>query len=66
MKRKDAFINLAVVLGLLFLLVIFFWPVILGGKTLLPLDNLFAFQPWRSFATQFKVDIPHNELLSDL
>lgn len=66
MKRKDAFINLAIVLALLILLVIFFWPVILGGKTLLPLDNLFAFQPWQSFAAQFNVDVPHNELLSDL
>jgi O-antigen/teichoic acid export membrane protein len=66
LTRRDAFINLAIVLGLLILLVVFFWPVILGGKTLLPLDNLFAFPPWQSFAAQFKVDIPHNELLSDL
>jgi O-antigen/teichoic acid export membrane protein len=40
--------------------------VVLGGKTLLPLDNLFAFQPWRSFGDRFNIEIPHNELLSDL
>nr|MBC7244858.1 oligosaccharide flippase family protein [Chloroflexota bacterium] len=66
MTRKHVLINLSIILGLLVLLVIFFWPVILGGKTLLPLDNLFAFPPWQSFAAQFQIDIPHNELLSDL
>ena len=25
---------------------IWFAPVILGGKTLIPADNLFQFQPW--------------------
>ena len=59
-------LNLCVILGLLFLLVVFFWPVILAGKTLLPLDNLFTFQPWQSFAAQFGINVPHNELLSDL
>jgi len=59
-------LNLSIVLGLLALLVIFFWPVILGGKTLLPFDNLFTAQPWQTFAAQFGIDVPHNELLSDL
>ncbi|MBC7223258.1 MAG: oligosaccharide flippase family protein, partial [Anaerolineae bacterium] len=31
-----------------------------------PADNLFAFEPWRSFAGQFGITVPHNELLSDL
>jgi O-antigen/teichoic acid export membrane protein len=66
LTRKNLVLNLAIALGLLLLAVIFFWPVILGGKTLLPLDNLFAYQPWQSFAAQFKVAVPHNELLSDL
>ena len=52
--------------GLLLLLVVFFWPVTLGGKSLLPLDNLFAFEPWKSHAGDFQVQVPHNELLSDL
>lgn len=66
MSRRDLFFNLTIAAGLLLLLVIFFWPVILGGKTLLPVDNLFAYPPWQSFAAQFQVEIPHNELLSDL
>ncbi len=64
-KRTVAF-NFAVVLGLLLLLLLFFGPVILGHKTLLPLDNLFVDQPWKAFASQFGIQIPHNELLSDL
>ncbi len=45
---------------------LFFQPVIFGGKTLLPLDNLFDFEPWQSFAARFGARVPHNELLSDL
>ncbi|MCB0247325.1 MAG: YfhO family protein, partial [Anaerolineae bacterium] len=45
---------------------IWFAPVILGGKTLIPADNLFQFQPWASLAQQYGVGVPHNELLSDL
>ncbi len=62
-KRK---LDLLVVLLLLLLPLIFFWPVTLGGKTLLPVDNLFTFEPWASFASEWGVNIPHNELLSDL
>ncbi|MFQ5811578.1 MAG: oligosaccharide flippase family protein [Anaerolineae bacterium] len=45
---------------------VFFWPVIFGGQTLLPADNLFTFEPWRSFADEFDISVPHNELLNDL
>ena len=44
----------------------FFWPVTFGGKTLVPADNLFAWEPWRSLRGQYGVGVPHNELLSDL
>ncbi len=54
-------IGVLVVLPLLW-----FWPVVLGGKTLLPADNLYTFQPWKAFAAQMGVTVPHNELLSDL
>ncbi|MBI3763139.1 MAG: hypothetical protein HY260_14920, partial [Chloroflexi bacterium] len=43
-----------------------FWSVTVGGRTLVPADNLFNFEPWRSAADQFGVTRPHNELLSDL
>lgn len=62
LKRND-FLSLAF-LGLLALAM--FWPVTIGGKTLLPADNLFTFEPWRSFAEQWNATVPHNELLSDL
>jgi O-antigen/teichoic acid export membrane protein len=57
---------LIIIIGLFSLTVLFFWPVIFGGKTLLPADNLFTFEPWRSFAHEFGISTPHNELLSDL
>ena len=52
----------------LFLLLPFLWfaPVIIGGKTLLPAANLYTFLPWQAFASQLGIGIPHNGLLSDL
>lgn len=58
--------DLAVIALLLLLAVAFFWPVTLGGKTLLPADNVFVWEPWRSYAAEAGVTIPHNALLSDL
>jgi O-antigen/teichoic acid export membrane protein len=58
--------DLLIAFGLLCLPLILFWPVALGNRTLLPADNLFAFQPWQSAAAQFGASIPHNQLLSDL
>ncbi len=57
-----------VALGLILLLLPLLWfaPQALGGKTLIPADNLFAFDPWRAFATQNGVGTPHNLLISDL
>jgi O-antigen/teichoic acid export membrane protein len=54
--------------GLFLLLVplVWFWPVVVGGKTLLPADNLYQFQPWADVAAEVGVDTPHNELLNDL
>lgn len=66
LKKRALFIGASIVLLLVGLLVVFFWPVVLGGKTLLPLENLFAFPPWDAYASQFGVTVPHNELLSDL
>ncbi|MEA3459246.1 MAG: hypothetical protein U9R11_00965, partial [Chloroflexota bacterium] len=65
MVRKKLTI-LFIVLGLAALPTILFWQVTFGGKTLLPVDNLFAFKPWRSFAGELNVSVPHNQLLSDL
>src|SRR5258708_4355362 len=56
-------------LGLLLLPLILFAPVTLGNHTLLPADNLFAVEPWRSAAVQLGAGadpVPHNKLLDDL
>ena len=63
---RDRLLSSTIIIGLLGLAALLFWPVIFGGKTLLPADNLFTFEPWRSFADEFGISVPHNELLSDL
>ncbi|MBI5304847.1 MAG: oligosaccharide flippase family protein [Chloroflexi bacterium] len=62
MNRRD----LLVVLLFVALGALFFAPVLVGGRTLIPFDNLFRFPPWNSFATQVGVAQPYNELASDL
>ena len=51
---------------LLVLALILFWPQTFGGRTLLPADNLFQWEPWQSFAAEQGVTQPYNTLLSDL
>ena len=60
--RLDALI----LAGYLLALVALFWPVILGGKVLVPFDNLFTDPPWRDFAGQLGVSRPQNGLVGDL
>jgi O-antigen/teichoic acid export membrane protein len=56
-----------VLLVLLILPLILFWPVAAGSKTLVPADNLYQWEPYRSLAAGQGVPLPpHNELLSDL
>ncbi len=64
--RRGWIYEFLIVVGFLILPLLFFWPVIFGGKTLIPFDNLYAFEPWESYATQLGVGVPHNLLLSDL
>jgi len=63
---KGRSLTLFIILILAVLPVLLFWQVVFAGKTLLPVDNLFVFEPWRSFAGELGVSIPHNQLLSDL
>ncbi|HLC30910.1 MAG TPA: YfhO family protein, partial [Dehalococcoidia bacterium] len=51
---------------LLLLVLLFLWQGTLAGKALLPTDALFSFLPWRPYATQLGVGIPHNELIADM
>ncbi|NLV73835.1 MAG: oligosaccharide flippase family protein [Chloroflexi bacterium] len=64
--RKETKIELGVAALFLLLSLLFFIPQTLGGKTMLPADNLFAFPPWDAYAQEAGVSIPHNDLLSDL
>ena len=46
---------------------VLFWPATVGSRTLVPADNLYQFEPYRSYSGQQGVALPpHNELLSDL
>jgi O-antigen/teichoic acid export membrane protein len=58
----------AAILGLFFLLpLILFWAQTVGGRTLLPTENLFQYLPHAAYRAALDVpDIPHNALLSDL
>ncbi len=52
---------------MLILPLLLFAPVTLGGKTLIPADNLYQYEPWLSAREAVGVpEIPHNALLSDL
>jgi O-antigen/teichoic acid export membrane protein len=58
--------DLLALLVLFALPLLWFAPVLvpaLGGRTLLPFDNLYSFAPWRSLQPGL---VPHNLLLSDL
>jgi O-antigen/teichoic acid export membrane protein len=56
------------ILALLFLLPLaLFWPQTMGGRTLLPAENLYQFEPYATYREVVRAPaIPHNALLSDL
>lgn len=59
--------DLLILAGLFAIPLLFFLPQTLGGRTLLPADNLFQWEPFRSIAADYGEDaVPHNALLSDL
>jgi len=66
MLKRNVLFDALILFGFLVLLLIFFYPVIFGGKVLLPLDDLYAFQPWRAYASQFDITVPHNHLIGDM
>lgn len=65
MTRPRA-LELVTVTSLLFLPLLLFAPVALGNRTLVPVDALFLFEPFRSAAHQFGIEYPHNHLAADL
>jgi O-antigen/teichoic acid export membrane protein len=64
--RRERLKDVLVVVFFLVLPLLLFWPVTVGDRSLIPFDNLYAFQPWQAFAEDVHVGIPHNELVSDL
>jgi O-antigen/teichoic acid export membrane protein len=58
--------DLAIALALLVLPLLWFWPQTFGGRTLLPVDNLYQYQPWQTYAAQMGAAVPYNPLISDL
>ncbi|MGH2536279.1 MAG: oligosaccharide flippase family protein [Candidatus Promineifilaceae bacterium] len=66
MSRLKAFRADALILaGLLLLPLLLYWPVTLGGRTMVPADNLSQWQPWAGPAGAAPAE-PHNHLLGDL
>ena len=66
MAKHDRWLTLLVVLGLFLLPLALLWQQTLGGKTLIPADVLFSFQPWKAAAAQFGIVYPQNHLVADL
>lgn len=56
------------IIGLLFLLpLVFFFQQTLGGRTLIPSENLFQYEPYATYRESVNApEIPHNHLVSDL
>ncbi len=63
---RSSFVTWLIVLGFFLLPLALLWQQTLGGKTLIPADVLFGFQPWKSAAAQFGISFPQNHLVADL
>lgn len=66
MRKRELAKDLLILLLFLVISLAFFWQQTIGGKTVLPADNVFAVEPWATYAAEAGVDVPHNDLLSDL
>ena len=58
--------DLVILAGFLILPFLLYGAVTVGGKTMLPADNLFQWAPWQGYAAEFGAAVPHNSLLTDL
>ncbi len=59
--------DLAILLLLLLLPLLMFWQQTVGGKTLIPADNLYQYQPYAAYRDQVGAPaVPYNALVSDL
>ncbi|HSS99414.1 MAG TPA: hypothetical protein VLK33_20405, partial [Terriglobales bacterium] len=58
--------DLLIILLLFALPLIMFWQQTVGGKTLLPTENLFQYEPFATYKEVAKAPPPQNKLVSDL
>ncbi len=58
--------DLAAMAILAALALVFFWPQTVGGRTMLPADSVYAWEPWKSMSADLGVGVPHNGLVLDL
>ena len=58
--------DVVAILALFCLPLLLYWDVTFGGMSMLPIDNLYQWQPWSAYADAFGVAVPQNSLLSDL
>lgn len=59
--------DIVTVLLLLLLPLFMFWQQTVGGKTLIPAENLYQYQPYAAYREQVGVPaVPYNALVSDL
>lgn len=59
--------DLPIIVLLFVLPLILFWPQTVGGKTLIPAENIYQFEPYYTFREEAGApDTPHNHLLDDL
>lgn len=65
-RAQRPFVTLLIILGLFLLPWALLWQQTIGGKTLIPADVLYGFQPWKSAAAQFGISYPQNHLVADL
>ena len=59
--RRRFLLNTAIVLAFWLLPLAIYWPVTLGGRTMLPADNLFQWEPWASHADSLSVPADPNQ-----
>ncbi len=59
--------DLAIIALLFALPLVMFWQQTVGGRTLLPAENLYQYEPFASYRAEAGApDLPHNALVSDL
>ena len=67
MRRLRRFLPDIAIIALLFALpLIMFYQQTLGGRTLLPTENLYKYEPFATYSEVVKAPPPHNGLLDDL